>query len=518
MKKLFYFYSNEKNKNNPLLLIGLFLILIYLLLLIKTAWIGDDAYITFRTIDNFVNGFGLRWNIAERVQSYTHPLWLFLLSIFFFFTREIFFTSLIISIIVSLSAVSILAFKLSVSWKNMTIVLLSVIFSKAFIDYSTSGLENPLTNLLLVLFACVYFNIETGKAKIFFLSLLSALVLVNRMDNFLLLLPVYIYYIFKDKAYKNYYIILIGFSPFIFWELFSLFYYGFPFPNTAYAKLNTGIDKSDLIIQGFKYFYSSFKLDQITLFIIFLLIVLSTMKDNRKYLPFASGIICYLLYTIWIGGDFMAGRFFSSPFLVAVIILSQIKFNTAIESISFALIIVLVGFFSLKNTLVKKYTEIDKFGICDERLIYYSDSNLLDGFKGEKMPSFIWAEWGRQTKENNLLFIKFSNTGFYGYFVGSQCYVIDELALTDPLLSRIPAEKNWRIGHFKRQIPDGYEETLKSGINEIKNADLARFYDKISLITRGSLVNLNRLDAIWKINTGQFSYLIKRFINSNNTQ
>ena len=46
--------------------------------LVRTAWVGDDAYFTFRTIDNFVHGYGLRWNIAERVQAYTHPLWMLL--------------------------------------------------------------------------------------------------------------------------------------------------------------------------------------------------------------------------------------------------------------------------------------------------------------------------------------------------------------------------------------------------------------------------------------------------------
>ncbi len=33
---------------------------------------GDDAYITYKTVYNFINEYGLRWNIAERVQSYTH--------------------------------------------------------------------------------------------------------------------------------------------------------------------------------------------------------------------------------------------------------------------------------------------------------------------------------------------------------------------------------------------------------------------------------------------------------------
>ena len=59
-----------------------------------SAWIQDDAFITLRTVDNFVEGYGLRWNPAERVQSYTHPLWMFLLSGLYFFTREAYFTTL----------------------------------------------------------------------------------------------------------------------------------------------------------------------------------------------------------------------------------------------------------------------------------------------------------------------------------------------------------------------------------------------------------------------------------------
>ena len=35
---------------------------------IAQAWVSDDAFITFRVIDNFVNGHGLRWNVDERVE------------------------------------------------------------------------------------------------------------------------------------------------------------------------------------------------------------------------------------------------------------------------------------------------------------------------------------------------------------------------------------------------------------------------------------------------------------------
>ena len=42
------------------------------------AWISDDAFITLRTIDNMLEGYGPRWNVIERVQTYTHPLWMLL--------------------------------------------------------------------------------------------------------------------------------------------------------------------------------------------------------------------------------------------------------------------------------------------------------------------------------------------------------------------------------------------------------------------------------------------------------
>ena len=47
-----------------------------LLLILYQTTLTIDALITFRVIDNFVHGYGLRWNIAERVQAYTNPLWM----------------------------------------------------------------------------------------------------------------------------------------------------------------------------------------------------------------------------------------------------------------------------------------------------------------------------------------------------------------------------------------------------------------------------------------------------------
>ena len=45
--------SPGKKNLNIISLMIISLVVIYVLLLLKTAWLGDDAYITFRTIDNF---------------------------------------------------------------------------------------------------------------------------------------------------------------------------------------------------------------------------------------------------------------------------------------------------------------------------------------------------------------------------------------------------------------------------------------------------------------------------------
>ena len=62
-----------------------------------------------------------------------------------------------------------------------------LIFSKAFVDYSTSGLENPLTHLLLAIFFTLYWNPERATSDD--LWLVAALIMLNRLDAGLLVLP-----------------------------------------------------------------------------------------------------------------------------------------------------------------------------------------------------------------------------------------------------------------------------------------------------------------------------------------
>jgi len=131
--------------------------------LIRTAFITDDAGITLRSVLNFVNGFGPTFNLNERVQAYTHPLWFFSLSFTTLILKNVFYATFFLSIALSILSLWLLINKLARSASGAVAGVLALILSKSYVDFSTSGLENPLSHvfiLLSVLFAiqALFFN------------------------------------------------------------------------------------------------------------------------------------------------------------------------------------------------------------------------------------------------------------------------------------------------------------------------------------------------------------------------
>jgi len=231
-------------------------VLLFGLTCYRSAWLCDDAYITFRTIDNCTNGFGLRWNVLERVQSYTHPLWLLLQLPFHAVIREIYYTSLWLSLAFSVATIGlVLRAGASRLWGAL-IAVTALGLSRTFVDYSSSGLENPLTHLLLALFFLLYWRTSHHTRSLFWLACCAGLVTLNRLDLSLLILPPLLCLFWRLRSRRRLAVLVLGFLPLVLWELFSLWYYGFPFPNTAYAKLTTGLTASELAGRGCLYLAS----------------------------------------------------------------------------------------------------------------------------------------------------------------------------------------------------------------------------------------------------------------------
>src|SRR5262245_53505781 len=120
-------------------LLAVLLTTLLAVVVLRNGWIHADGYITYPTVDKFVNGYGLRWNPAERVQTYTHPLWMFLISACYVLTREVFFTVIFVSVALSLATVLLLVHGVADSPAAGCVGVVVLMFSKAFVDYSTSG-------------------------------------------------------------------------------------------------------------------------------------------------------------------------------------------------------------------------------------------------------------------------------------------------------------------------------------------------------------------------------------------
>ncbi len=490
----------------------------FAVLAVRVAWLCDDAYITFRTVDNFIHGYGLTWNVAERVQVYTNPLWMLLVSAVYFFTHEIYYTTLLLSIAVSLAAFAIYAFGLARPNLGVLVGAGVLTLSKAFMDYTSSGLENPLSYLLLAWFAYYYFHTrEWSAGRLRTLSLLTALGGLNRLDLLLLFLPAWGYACWQTSRREKWWRLLgavgAGFSPLAAWEIFSLFYYGFLFPNTAYAKLNTGVHTLLLVRFALNHLALSVSADPVTLLVIALAIGAAFLGRDRRTVPLALGVGLYLLYVLKIGGDFMLGRFLAVPFFLAVLVLTQ---NIVLSNRAAVFAGMLLFFTAAVSPFCPWLTRptydnqmAEAPTINDERGLYYQGSGFWLALQGNAMPRSGWDVH----RDDPRKVVVVDGIGRHGYYAGPGLHIIDEVALGDPLLARLPAGP-WRPGHFYRDLPAGYEDSIRSHSNQIVNPALHRYYGKLLNIIRGGLFSPGRWRDIVDMNLGRYDGWLQEYLHS----
>ena len=490
--------------------------LVFAVVLFRTAWISDDALITLRTVLNVTHGFGLRFNIAERVQTYTHPLWMLLLTAGYTIVGNVYVATFAASIGCSL-IVFWAAITRAISPLQAFVAAVVLIFSEAFVDFATSGLENPLMDVLLLAFTGVFLAQSlTRTRRLTWLCALASLIYLTRPDGVLLILPLLALAAWeaRDPAAIAA-AAAIGAMPAIVWTLFALLYYGFPFPNTAYAKLAMGIDHSELRAQGILYLLDSLDRDPISLTAIALGAAVAAFQRTAAARALAAGILLYLLYVVSIGGDFMTGRFIAVPVFAAVLLIG--RFLTAPKAVWGTALVVLavMGTTAAHLTLWSNSRYGDAApkpsGIVDERAVYFHDRSLVLAKRG----TFRDPDWPRA--HGGPMRANVVNTcglmGAAGIDFGPYIHLLDECALADPLLARLPAVFNpeWRTGHYRRMIPAGYSESLAASENRLQDSGLRSYYEHLRVITRSdALWSRDRLRTIAAMNAGQYDALINR--------
>ncbi len=478
-------------------------------LVLRVSWVSEDAYVTLRTVDNWVHGHGLRWNIDERVQAYVHPLWMMLLGAAYFITREVFVTTLLLGVLSSAAALlALVHFARTPGHALAAVVLLSL--SRGFVDFSTSGLENPLAHLLLITFIGMY----ALRRALWQLALSAALLLLTRHDAIWLVGPALAHASWLELRARGprhtARALLLGLSPWLAWEAFALLYYGFPFPNPAYARSNTGIPRAELVFQGFVYWLEALSWDPALHVVALAGVAIAFLQRRQRAI--ALGIVLYTLYVVDIGGDSMQGRSWTLPFVAGVCLLASSALP--LEEPMRALALLLPFGFLLLHPLAREVqtSEQSFSGTADERVKERQGSSLVLETRTRPQPQQAAARLGRELAQKEEQVSVQEDAGLLGFAAGPRVHIIDVLARGDALLARLPMriDPNWRAGHYVRQPPYGYLETVRDGTCRMRDKRLCAYYAPLHEVISGPLFSFTRLKAIVQLNLGQYDALIDR--------
>jgi len=473
--------SSTKFNNNILIsLILLMVVFGFIKFCFINNHIQDDAFITFQYVKNFIAGNGLVFNPGEYVEGYTSPLWLIILSFFVMVDAEIVQTAQVLSVFFGAASIIILYFlgilifqKISKSDNNIVVLKtfalsasLMLAFNGAFQYWSISGMETSLFVFLTL--AGFYFYYKNGNGKnLFISSSLFTLGSLTRPEGWLIFGLVFIdlfYNKFKQHSIKKLIkdkvvlvFLLIFFFPNFLMLIFRLTYYGYPLPNTFYAK--TGFNFSYLE-SGLRYtldFINTYTFYGFLLILVFSLLLTKTIRKDF-FLLFVI-IFVYILYVIGIGGDVLPiYRFFLPIFPIIFLLVNlflftniHLKFSQKNNIIHTFLPLIILLMLSAYNYYSPK-AKIDRFA-------FYED-NLVTKMSG----TGIWLN-EYQIKKNKKLTVAATTVGAFSYY--SNSVVVDMLGLTDEKIAHEPnpipeisqsesgwKERNYDADYILKRQPD----------------------------------------------------------------
>ncbi|MCI0330494.1 MAG: tetratricopeptide repeat protein [candidate division Zixibacteria bacterium] len=394
----------------------------------------DDAFISFRYIRNFLDGFGLVFNLGERVEGYTNFLWIILLSVL---------TKLGLPLIESARSVGILAGVGTIllaayaahrlypkrNWVWILSVPMLLAANGALAYWAGSGLETGLFTFLAAAAAVTYFSRPALSL------LLLALATLTRPEGALL---AFLFgasgILIKQKSWKATLTFWGGLALLLLpFAVFKWLYYGSLFPNPFYAK--TGFS-TEYWKSGVEYSFMFLK--HYGLSGAALLLPLMFWKKLTVFSRFSLLIFFgYGVYLTAIGGDVLkAHRFFLPALFFLYFPLADCAHrfleNQTYRVPVFSLALLVIAFFSYKIPL----------------------SYLKTSARWEKELVGKMTNAGRFfAQSEGTKSVAASTIGALSYYIGSQRRIIDMIGLTDPVIARTPEKieglvASWKERHF----------------------------------------------------------------------
>lgn len=383
----------------------------------------DDAFISYRYVENFIQGNGLVFNSGERVEGYTNFLWIIILSIFAKLGLDLILVSKILGVasgcvtLYLLYQISSLFFPKKEWWLALFPPIL-LTASSAFAYWSISGLETAFFVMMVLLSIYFYSNFQR------LWSISGALSTLIRPEGALIfgILFLHEWLLRKDRlndlllSFGGFALLLL---PFL---IFKLFYYGDILPNPFYAK--TGFSM-EYVKSGLEYFWLFLQHYGLWGLLYLIPILLYKSLDFQGQL-LVWLVYLYTLYVILIGGDVLKVHRFFLPILPLLYLLFAIflkwlyvKFKNNLHGgmiVIFLVLSISVIFFIIPRRWILNTR-------AEER-------NLVEGMR-------YAAERAKEYCGLNCS-IAVTTIGSLSYYSGTNVRIIDMLGLTDKFISHAP--------------------------------------------------------------------------------
>ncbi len=472
----------------------------------------DEAFLVFRTVENVRTGHGLRWNTCERVQAYASPLWMGLLVGVDYFVGDPALTATFLStvLIAATFVACVVATPPHERWRAFLGCAL-LASTSTFLGAAISGLELPLTSFLLVLFLARYaMALEGGpaiaaRAQTLSISFASAL-LATRLGSSLLVLPAVLHLLVlarRDHGWRRATVsaaLLV--APAVLWLSLSLFYYGSLLPNTTLAML-TSAPASVRFRTAVARALALLASDPAAIAVAALALGGLLVGARRAERIVASGMVLYLLQALVVGGGAGLGRRLAEPIVVCAWIVARRVGRRSAWGVA----ALMAGCLVMQSRPPESSADIAESAPAIAFGAFRANGKPAEIRRARLAPRDSREYRADRDLELGSLFRLTAdpiairmNAGRFGFAAGPSKIVIDSTGATDPLLARVSASGV----AAQRPIPAGYVDTLATGENRIVDPDLARYYERLRIVTREPLFAPARLHTLVRLLLGRY--------------
>ncbi len=272
--------------------------------------LNDDAMISMRYAHNLARGYGLVWNPGERVEGFSHLLWVVYMALLHKLPLPV----NQVRLAGQVSGAGVMLVTLLLVWRITRLLshnqrftpLLAVLFTAFYLPLNNWSLQGMEVSLLLVL-ACfsLYRALLDLQAERF--SPLPLLVLGFgtwvRFDLAALLGAVTLFLAWADGKHRRQ-VLLWGIGSLVFFlgsqTLFRWFYYGDLLPNTYYLKMS-GYPLLTRLARGISSF-TRFAWNMNWMLFLAPLVFLF-FRRQKSVLLLAASFWVWVAYSLYVGGD-----------------------------------------------------------------------------------------------------------------------------------------------------------------------------------------------------------------------